>query len=250
MKVQLEFRQVLFDTHLLRAGTVWNRGDSLKFMGVDDTETDADLVTKRGESELIRWLVASPAKDALLAEIGASADSFISCDVRQPVVENPQGKPGDIDLLICDSGRPDRAIALQCKRVKVTALNQDEDDDVSKLPDIGGGVKQANLQRANLCFYRNYLCVLIETDGRLRTRSNALFRGTTQETFQQIYQFPQRESLHQDVGVIFVEVSQPTGKSFTSKASVGICVDRDAERLEQSASLTNRIKQHMLRVDG
>lgn len=246
MKSLMIFHEVAFDSRLIRAGTTFNRGDTLKFFDTEDTENDADVVTKQHEEALVRWLVDSPARELILTHLGARPDSFVACGVKHPVVESPQSKPGDIDLMVCDLERPDRTIGLQCKRVKVTAHSQDEDD-VNRLPDVGGGVRQANLQRDKFGFYRNYLAVLIEVDGRARTQSNVLFRGTTQKTFSRIYDFPHRERLHEDVGVIFVEVSQPTGKSFTDKAVVSICIDHEAARLEQPTHLTNRIKEYILR---
>jgi hypothetical protein len=152
------------------------------------------------------------------------------------------GKPGDIDVLICQACRADTAIGLQCKRVKVEALDQ-ETDKVNKLPDVSRAVRQANLQRLNFGFHKNYLVVIIETYGALRTESNVAFRGPTSTTFKEIYEFPQRESLHDDVGVLFIKVTQPTSKSFRRMYELGVCLDKQARPLEQTPHLTNRIKE-------
>lgn len=128
--------------------------------------------------------------------------------------------------------------------MKVKAFNQEEDD-YNKLPDVTGGIKQVNLQRQKLGFHRNYLMIVIETYGRQRTGSNVLFRGPSRDTFSAIYQFPRRESLHADVGVIFVTVSQPTGKSFNEMSVIGVCVDQEAARLDQTNHLTNRVIELM-----
>lgn len=74
---------------------------------------------------------------------------------------------------------------------------------------------------------------------------NVLFRGPSRETFKRIYEFPQRESLCDDVGIVFVEIVQPTGKSFKRMVNIGVCVDRGAGVLSQPTRLTNRIKEHM-----
>jgi hypothetical protein len=70
-------------------------------------------------------------------------------------------------------------------------------------------------------------------------------KGPCRETFKEIYEFPRRESLHPDVGIIFLKVTQPTGKSFDQMSDIGMCVDKDAARLEQTAQLTNRIADYM-----
>jgi hypothetical protein len=126
----------------------------------------------------------------------------------------------------------------------VRALNQ-ADDDLNKLPELTKGVKQANFQRNNLGFHRNYLLIVMEAYGRKRSDSTTLFRGPNQETLKAVYEFPMRESLHEDVGVIFVEIAQPTGKSFSDMVVVGVCVDQETARLDQPPGLTNRIRQLM-----
>ena len=146
------------------------------------------------------------------------------------------------DLLICEGNRPDLAIGIQCKRVKVTALSQ-QDDQSNKLPDITDGIKQINLQREKLGFHRNYLMIVIETFGRNRSDSTVLFRGPAPETMKEIYEFQHREGLHADVGIIFVTVTQPTGKSFAGMSVIGVCVDQEATRLDQTDQLTNRIHE-------
>jgi hypothetical protein len=79
--------------------------------------------------------LVSPAKELLLSELRVGPNPFIDYSVKKPVIENPQDKPGDIDLLICDRYEAEHAIAFQCKRVVVRALNQ-EDDKVNKISDI------------------------------------------------------------------------------------------------------------------
>lgn len=243
MRKLLVFKTIAVDTLIFRAGQVINAGESFSLYSNYDDSSDDD-VTKEGEDEILRWLLSSSARNLILTELGAGARAFVAHSVRQPVIENSQTKPGDIDLLICEDGRADLAIAIQCKRVKVRALNQ-ADDDLNKLPDLTKGVKQANFQRNNLGFHRNYLLIVMEAYGRKRSGSNTLFRGANQETLKAVYEFPMRESLHEDVGVIFVEIAQPTGKSFSEMVVVGVCIDQEAARLDQPPRLTNRIRELM-----
>jgi hypothetical protein len=245
MRKLLAFETIAFDSHIFRAGTVIPAGSSIKYFD-DYTEAEEGDVTKEGEEAIIKWLLCSPASDLLLRVLGVGQDSFIAYSVKQPVVVNPQKKPGDIDILICGERRADQAIAIQCKPIKVVAFNQEEDD-INKLPDIKDAVLQANKQRENLGFHRNYLAVIVKAYGRKRTQNNSLFRGPNQSTMKLLYEFPQRESLHSDVGILFIDVSQPTGKSYDRMAVVGICHDQQAAHLDQSPNLTNRIKEFMRR---
>lgn len=245
MRKVLAFRAIVVDSMLFPAGTQISAGESFTFFSPDDHEEE-ELITekKKTEEAVIKWLLGSEARQLLLEELGAEPSSFVDYSVRRPIIENPQEKPGDIDILICDGSRAEHAIAIQCKPVSVIAFNQDEDD-VNKLPDIRVAVLQANKQREKLGFYKNYLAVIVKAYGRKRQRNNVLFRGPTQNTFQQIYEFPQRESLHPDVGIIFIQIIQPTGKSYNSMVEVAVCVDQEASPLVQSARLTNRVKEYM-----
>jgi len=247
MKKLLAFKTILIDSRFLPAGTILAAGESLEYFKAED-HAEEELITekKKAEEEIIKWILQSDAKRLLLRELGVGNNPFIDYSVREPIIENPQQKPGDIDLLICDGHRADRAIAFQCKAVSVIAHSQDEDD-VNKLPDIRKGVLQANKQRQNFGFYQNYLMVVIKAYGKNRLASNVLFRGPTEETFKQIYEFPQRESLHADVGIVFMRIVQPTGKSFNKMVQIGVCIDHEATILDQPQRLTNRIKEHMRR---
>lgn len=247
MSNSLIFRFKSCDDICLPANTLIPAGS--EFVSFTDYDVlQEDRVTEVPESRIIRALFSSSAQDLIFPELGVSKNSSIFYDVREPVVQFGQ-QPGDIDVLIADGGRADLAIALQCKRVKVLALNHDEDK-ANKIDSIAGGVRQANLQRSTFGFYRNYLVIIIQTVGKLRTRNNTLARGPSRDTLKKVYHFPQRESLHEDIGIVFIEITQPTGKSWTRMAQIAICVDQDAHRLEQPARLTNRIQELMHKTNG
>jgi hypothetical protein len=247
MKRLLPFKTIAVDSRSLPAGTILQAGDRLEYFDADDHEEEEIITAKdKVEEEIIKWILLSDAKNLLLTELGVGHNAFLDYSVKAPIIENPQQKPGDIDLLICDDRRPDRAIAFQCKAVSVVAFSEDEDD-VNKLPDIRKGVLQANRQRERFGFYRNYLMVIIKAYGRRRLQNNPLFRGPTPETFKEIYEFPQRESLHPDVGVVFLKIVQPTGKSFNKMVEVGVCLDQEAATLEQPPRLTGCVSEHMRR---
>lgn len=180
----------------------------------------------------------------LLNELEANEGPFIDQGVVRPIIENSNDKPGDIDILICERHDPRYAIALQVKPVPVITTN-DGEDDFKKIQKIKDGVLQVNAQREKLAFYKNYLAILILADGRDKSQTNALFRGPSSQTYHEIYSFPQRESLHQDVGLIFMKMIQPTGKRLTDMSHVGVYLEKRATPLDQPSKLTMRIKEHM-----
>jgi hypothetical protein len=242
MKKMLVFKTVAIDTLPFHAGQIIPAGE-IEFY-TENRDLDDNDVTEQGEEQILRWILSSCGRDLLLQELEVEPGSFVALSVGPPIIERGHYKPGDIDLLVCEDNCAHLAVGIQCKRVKVKALSQ-EDDQYNKLPDITGGIKQANRQRDKLGFHRNYLMIVIETYGRNRSNSSVLFRGPGRETFKEIYDFPRRESLHPDVGVIFVTVTQPTGKSFDQMSVIGVCVDQHAARLVQTTQLTNRIREFM-----
>lgn len=242
----LIFHKVTIDTHEFQEGVFVPKGVVIQFFNAS-FDSDQSDVTKQNEEEIIRWLLHTRFRNLLLDRLAVGPDVFIDQAVRQPVIENTQGKPGDIDILICPFRRPDIAIAIQCKPVIVKALNEEDDDDVKKLGRIPDLVEQSYRQRNTYGFHRNYLAILIKVDGRKKMKYNSLFRGPNPDTFQSIYEFPDREKVHKDVGIIFIEIVQPTGKSFELNVDIGVCVDVEAARLEQNDSLTNRIQELMRR---
>jgi hypothetical protein len=242
----LTFKFIAVDTRTFPGGVTIPAGSVFEFFRDSNDAGDND-VTKQAEETIIRWLLATSFRSLLLAELGVKGDAFVEYSVKQPIVENPQDKPGDIDILICHPDSPHQAIAVQCKPVVVRSLNEHEDDDVRRLGRMPGLVQQANLQRSKYGFYRNYLAILIKVDGRKKTEFDPLIRGTSPETFQTIYEFPDRERVHKDVGIVFIEIVQPTGKSYDDQLILCICVDTEASRLSQTPNLTNRVEELMRR---
>jgi len=238
MKKYLIFRYVAFDTRTISPGPHWTN------FFTDDDRPSINNVTTTGEEEIIRWVLRSPAKGLFLSELRIASSPFTAYSIKKPLIDNPQKKPGDIDLLVCDPLAPNLATAFQCKRVKVVAEGPDQDK-VNKLEKLGDAVDQANGTR-DLGFHRTYLIVLIGVDGRGRRPIPVHERVAGRGAFRRVYDFPQRGSLHEDVGVVFIEISQPTGSSIDDTAIVAISVDHEAACLEQSAKMTERVKELML----
>lgn len=239
MKKYLVFDCINKDSLLFEAGQIIPAGKSYKLFTPDD-EGIEDKVTAQGEESILKWLMSSQTRHLLLNKLELSQNALFDFSVRKPVVDNPHHS--DIDLILCEPEFPEFSIGIQCKRVKIESLNEKQDD-INKLPDIKKAVAQVNKQRENLGFHRNYLLIVGQVFGRKFTNENTLFRKARPETQQRIYEFPQRESLHEDVGIIFIEIIQPTGKSYKKQVNICICLDKEAGRLEQTASFTNRIKE-------
>lgn len=242
-----------FDTTLISAGTYPARSKIATTLFSDDSRFSEESITNKDERQLVNELfVQDQFRQLLFPEICVPTNSFYKTHVVEPLVTNSQKKPGDIDVLICRADDPTQAVAVECKRVEVTAVSS-LDDDVHKINDIKNGANQTKAMR-QMGFHRTFLCVIVQVDGRNRKEFNTLFRGLNsratfdgeRKTRKTIYEFPQSGLFHEDVGFIFIEVIQPTGKSFESMGGICLRMERDAKRIDQPSELSNRVAALML----
>lgn len=237
MSKMLTFRMMAFDTQTLPEEIL--TGYTQTFFN-DDLNSKDESAARQDEKTILKWIFNHPVlRMMFFEELSVKTAPRYKLEVGHPIVENPNKKPGDIDVLIWEQECPHEAMALECKRVKVI-VDDSGRDKANKVNAIGDGVAQANAV-LNLGFHRTYLAVLTVVDGRLRKECNTLFRGSTNETFKRVYEFPQRDKLHKDIGIMFLELIQPTGKDIDRMAAVAIAVDRPPKPREQPVSLNNKI---------
>ena len=253
----LEFNCTFVDSLKFAAGSTIHAGESFILHSEDPGMNDESAI-ERDEKRIVKWLFHQEpsARQLILQELGMPINAFVASEVTEPFTQSNK-KPGDIDALICAPDRPNHAMAIECKKVSVVALNTRQDV-VHKVEKIGKGVSQANALR-ELGFYETYLAVVTVVDGRARVGYNALSRGIgdsthdthlgahTHKTLKRIYEFPRREDLHDDIGIVFVEVIQPTGKSIDEKFGVCVCVDKRATLQGQSDRRTNQVREYVRR---
>ena len=168
---------------------------------------------------------------------------------------------GDIDLILCPPLLPSEALVLECKCIKVESVNADQDK-MNKLQRVGGGVCQAKRLYDLHAFFETYLAIitLVDASSQDQDVSNILFRGvrsdttpqdgdTKTTTFKQIVEFPGRSELysgHYDhIGIIHIEVVQPSRLSIDKQATVAVCVFRRAKPREQHNNVTHHIREIM-----
>lgn len=209
----------------------------------DDASPKSDeRVTDRSEKEIVDWFIGMrPAREILLDELGLPADTYIQTNVAEPLLErNRREPPGDIDLILVPD--PRQAIAIQVKRIRVLADTTHRDRTPGRqLGNVTRLVEQANGSR-KIGFCANYALVLIECDGTQRSEYNFLLRDTSPDVFRRIYHLAKDQPIHPDVGLIFVEITQPTNASVDYAAVVAVCEDKRATRLDQPPELSARVR--------
>ena len=171
--------------------------------------------------------------------------AYAQASVIEPVLDRKLGqKPGDLDMLLLPVfDDPSHAISIQVKRVPVKAVDTGKDRvGRHNLGDLTALAEQANGSR-ELGFHINYAMVIVQVDGARRTGYNFAFRTTTPGQFKRIYHRTWDLPWHPDVGIIFVEIAQPTQARISEAGMVLICVDKFARPIEQRTSLTAKVLQ-------
>jgi hypothetical protein len=245
----LNYRQISFDN----AGITGLRTEFFDPASVTSPE-EFKRVTECEEKRIVQWLMkCSSVRQIIFEELGMPLDAFYRPEIVQPFYAPGEG---DLDLVICSGLSPNRALALECKRIKVETVTAGKDK-INKLQDIGGGVHQANkLYRGPFAFFQTYLAIITEVTAFAQDEINIPNRGvrshttpkwgnTGTTTFRQIVEFPSRDKLDKGIGIIFIEVVQPSLLSIDHRATVRICVYRKAEQRDQLGGVTNRIKEIM-----
>lgn len=156
-----------------------------------------------------------------------------------------RGKPGDIDIVLYDPQRINQATAIECKRVKIEALSEDESR-INGAQNIAEGVIQAN-KYLDIGFSKVYLTIYMLHDGRKLNTPSTLHRIGKGENVDRLFNIPWNEGLKNEVGLIFFEIYQNTDKIIDTKYGLGICHDKRAVEREQLTLTTENLKKEELR---
>jgi hypothetical protein len=235
----IQFRYRAFDTLRAEPGSVFQGGRF--FTG--DGAPSPERITRQTEAQVLRWLLqTSIARELLCEELNVDQSTYAQVEIIEPILDRLRKRqPGDIDLLFIP--RVSYSVAFQAKRIAVTATSAETDrSNRHGLGNLENLVVQANGMR-EIGFHLNYMMVIVEVDGVARDIYNFVSRGPTPERFRKIYEVTWNTPIHADVGVIFVEILQPTTATFRDAGVVGVCVDRRARPLDQPSELTAKIRQ-------
>jgi hypothetical protein len=132
---------------------------------------------------------------------------------RSLTVLTSQKVQGDVDVLLRDPERPELAVAIEAKRVKVTPGPKGQPPKINKLHEFQKAVSQAN-QLAKLGFSQVYLYVFvmidsreanIEAHGARTTYDDAL----TPEDRRMLDEVISEQNLDPRVGLMRFDVAQP-----------------------------------------
>ncbi|HXJ41328.1 MAG TPA: hypothetical protein VNH18_18750 [Bryobacteraceae bacterium] len=188
----------------------------------------------------MEWFANQPDLLAvLLSQVGLGGRIVFDTNVISPFFRNQ--KEGEIDLIAIPEGEPRLATAFEVKRFPIRRTPDDEWIilDQSKWDKL---VSQCN-RTAALGFHKVYGIVLTVADGRHHPAVSSLHRGSAERTFQQLYQFTHSHSLHPCIGLVFLEIVQPTARNWTDFGMVAAALDKQADPVEQSGNLSEQVEK-------
>jgi len=161
-----------------------------------------------------------------------------------PSILAPRGRgPGDIDVLVVDETRPQYAVAIEVKRVKMPAESY-WTSQPNKLQELEKGCTQVGLLR-EIGFHRSCLLVVVVADGREQTTTSVAFRGPTPSLVKAVKETLSSLTFHPDVGVVVLEVTQPMDKNIDDAGAIAIWTHQEVSEIEQSPELTAAIVTYL-----
>jgi hypothetical protein len=236
MNRTLYFETVIIDSENINTRLIYN------FFQANDLNEPS--ITALNEDMALRWLIEHPEfRNFFIHRFLPHCSNVRTFYNLEHPFTSKNKMPGDIDLLIVDPIQPHRAIAFECKRIKVVTL----ESGIPKVNNAGSlkkGVRQANAYQS-LGFHQSYLMIILLDDGRMLGTPNTIFRYNKGESVDSIYDIPANEPLHPDVGIIYVRINQMTGKNINHSISMGFCIDKRAVPLEQTTEMTNKVREQV-----
>jgi hypothetical protein len=227
------FKQIYIDSKFLI-----NNKDIYEFF--KDVDESQESVTALIEAETVNWIF----RDNSFREFFC-ADFFKNpqCvrpffNLTEPFVRKNE-KPGDIDLVLVDPDMPEKAIAFECKRIKINTL-VDQKTKINGLQNIAQGIPQIN-KYLNLGFHQTYLMILALDDSKNVKTENVMLRSSEVSL-----NFSWPKSLKHEIGLIYVRITQQTKRHHKFMCGFGFNINKLAEMREQKNEITNKIRNLLI----
>lgn len=155
-----------------------------------------------------------------------------------PNVKKPLINKGDLDLLLVDKQKPQFTYEIEFKRIKIKS---DLPFGINKLNDITKAVKQMK-GRLEIGFHKYYLCLVSVFYGENKEANNIFFKKADIKTLDLIYGSKYLTELDNRVGIVGLEVVQPTSKHFNEQCGMLTYIMRQPLPLVQPLALTDLIE--------
>lgn len=198
-------------------------------------------ITAVNELDLSRWVFKSGIiAPRLWSELKLPSPSQIHFAVSDPIIDNRQEKPGDIDVLVCALNQPNLAVAFECKRLRIKPETF-QTLQIGGLPGLDESIHQVRGLR-RIGFSRCFLLVFMAVDGHEQVNFSFLDASPTPSLIQAFDRALDKLPIDPEIGMVCIELVQPTVKDFCLTGGSGVRVLRPAGFQSQPATLTKRIE--------
>ena len=162
-------------------------------------------ITGIREEELVQMLLSDPLGRMDL--LGIKGIPSAALDYQGVLLNSVPGNfKGDIDILLCTPDRPDSAIAIEVKKIKVGA-SAFQSGTPNRLEGFEKGVDQAN-RLACVGFSQVYFYVFVTVDSRERNAGQVGYKGLTQELKDKIENKISTSGLDSRIGLVTFDFVQ------------------------------------------
>jgi hypothetical protein len=240
MEEKFYMKSVCYDSVLLTDKTEYN-------FFVDNDDRYGDRVGSILESNIVNWFFNHPlnfAPHLFYEELDIDQRYILHLNVGKPIITDNR-VPGDIDILLVDPNKPQRAIAIQVKRVKATINEGDEASlNVKKVP---YSIFQTKEMFTKYQFYKSYLMLVILVDAQHRTGSQQMFRHLAYPEKKTVYFHSGFADLPEEAGIYVLEIDQPSLNSVDLTSRISAKALKMAKPVEQLSETTENIIQLLKR---
>ena len=150
-------------------------------------------------------------------------------------------KPGDLDLILFDPEIPDKAVALEVKRVKFKT-HEDQSVTTNREKLISEGITQVN-EYLKIGFNKTYLLVILLDESWQQAKPSSIFKESGLENAPKLINPDVLRNLNKNIGLIYMGVRQITSQSVLLNTRVDIRTIQDAIEMDQDVRITEILKQ-------
>jgi hypothetical protein len=214
----------------------------------DEASVSVERITDEHEQQIVRWIFDDDMlRQKFLSKVSCCPGRFRYSIPDMEFDKSKAQKGGDIDLVVLEQDNPSQGICIEFKKVKVR-VDSSGKEWINGLRGLEKLIDQGNARQLQ-GFWKNYICAIAIFDSHHFETPNVFLRRGDEEDIAKFYGLANIPERNSDVGIILVELHQPTGKSFRSMFGFGVCKVREAAVLEQPSRLTEDI-QTVFRESG
>ena len=210
----------------------------------DSLAISQDRVTRQIETDIVKWVINKDVCRKLLFNELSITSTLMLDGIKDKCFPNSmKPKGGDIDFICLQDNNHFQAVCIEFKKVKIR-IDANGDERINHLGGLETLIQQGNLRRSQ-GFFKTYICVVSLIDNHLYKTPN-IFTRRKSGRYNCTYNIDEMQGINNEVGIILIEITQPTGKPYNEMFGFGTCNIKNAVGIEQSRNLTKEI-EHLFR---